>query len=193
MIESDSTLFLIPPQITPLRFPDVIAVNHYDRKLFSVGELNGADNGVASWNLLAGQIGRQPIRRRCFWAVNDADLAVAPLRERQVNGVRLKLIDLLETVPAHEVFPLPRSCPAVRKIVVLDAYLGFCEPLLSERSLEEFARKRRQQSVGDDVVDHAPARIWIVTHRDDMIDHRLIVDKGSRVIFVNALADSVEL
>src|SRR4051794_21683503 len=69
----------------------------------------------------------------------------------------------------------PDLLPGKSKVALADRDLSFGQGLLGERSLEELARQRWQQRVGDDVVDHAAAGIRIVALRDDVVDHRLII------------------
>src|SRR4051812_37717699 len=57
--------------------------------------------------------------------------------------------------------PPGRLHPRIREVVVLDRHPGFLRLLSGERALEELARERRQHRVGDDVVDHAAARVGI--------------------------------
>src|SRR5467141_3519784 len=93
-------LILVAPQIAPLGLPDIVAIDDDERDLLGVGELDGAAHGVAYRHLVAHQIVGQ-IRSSGLRAMNDADLTVALLSERQVDRVRLELIDLLKAVPGH--------------------------------------------------------------------------------------------
>src|SRR6202012_3154654 len=59
-------LFLVAPPVAPRAVPDVVAVDHDDRKLPCVCKFDRAAHGVAYRDLRAREIGRNPVGGRRF-------------------------------------------------------------------------------------------------------------------------------
>src|SRR5262249_54269593 len=123
-------------------------------------------------------------------AVNPIAAAATPPMERlSADRLRRHILALLACPrpappprPSRPGYParqrlssLLSSLPGEDKVAVLDRHLGLAHLLSRERPAQELARERRQQRIGDDVVDHAPARVGIVALRHDVIDHRRFI------------------
>ena len=65
--------------------------------------------------------------------------------------------------------------------------------LAAHLPVQELDGEFRQHGVGEDGVDHAPARRHLVAARDDQVDDRVVVPEGDAVVLGHALDDAVEL
>src|SRR3984885_5238636 len=89
--------------------------------------------------------------------------------------------------------PPLRSIHFVHERAIRRGYLGLMNLLPRQGTLEDLARQSRQDRIGDDIVDHASARIRVVAERHDVVDGARVGDEFRAMILFDPLADAVEL